>query len=268
MSFKVVIYGESHANTWLYYFYEGLKRHGVDAFRQPHGTFKGAELVVSWGHRRHDIIKRQKKDGNDYLVMERGYFGDRFNWTSLGFNGLNGMAEFHNENSPPDRWRPHAHLMKPWKHGGEYVLLLGQVAGDASLDGTDINRWCEETATRLKWILQKAVVFRPHPLSRQTNGIDGVRTINGSLKDALSGAFLAVTFNSNSGVDAVLAGVPTVACDRGSMAWPVTKHTVDMEDMITRPDREQWAHNLAYCQWKPAEISNGSAWEHLKQRYE
>jgi hypothetical protein len=69
-----------------------------------------------------------------------------------------------------------------------------------------------------------------------------------------------VTFNSNSAVDAVLAGVPAYVEDEGGMAFDVASHTVGE---IHRPDRAQWAHDLAYCQWTVDEMASGATWEHL-----
>ena len=269
-SFKIVIYGAAKRGmwAWLHSFSDGLKRHGMKPVMQHAGKFQGADLAVFWAHRKKEIIERQKKDGNDYMVMERGYFGDRTEWTSIGFNGLNGIAEFYNKDMPPDRWAPHADLMHPWQKDGDYCLIMGQVAGDASIEHVNISEWYNETAIRLKWILERPIKFRPHPLSRQICDVPGAKLLTVSLADALAGACVAVTYNSNSGVDAVLAGVPTVACDKGSMAWPVSRHDISMKNIITYPDRTQWAQNLAYCQWTADEIRDGSAWEHLKQRYE
>jgi len=77
----------------------------------------------------------------------------------------------------------------------------------------------------------------------------------------LEAARYAVTFNSNSGVDAALAGVPVVAMDEGSMAWQVAGHRIGE---IVFPDREKWAHDLAFAQWDVEEITSGEAWEHLR----
>ena len=266
MSLDVVTYGGAHASTWLQAFREGLARHGIKAKRLLNGTCPLADLVVFWGHRRKEIINAQCLNGYDYLTMERGYFGDRMGtWTSCGFNGLNGRAEFHNDCSPPDRWRPHAKRMRSWRTmPGKYILIMGQVAGDASIQDVDIEQWYRVVYEQAREVFDLPVYFRPHPLSRQMSTI-GMNLLNGDLDTALDDAHLVITYNSNSGVDAALAGVPVVAFDRGSMTWDIATH--EIEPATFMPDRTVWAQNLAYCQWTMDEIRRGIAWDHLRQRY-
>jgi hypothetical protein len=72
-----------------------------------------------------------------------------------------------------------------------------------------------------------------------------------------------VTFNSNSGVEAALAGVPVFAFDEGSMVWEIANKTFDAIDNPQRPDRTQWLADLSYAQWTPREMREGKAWRHL-----
>jgi hypothetical protein len=76
----------------------------------------------------------------------------------------------------------------------------------------------------------------------------------GTLAEDLARAAVCVTWNSNAGVEAVLAGVPTVSMCKGSMAYDVTGHVIG--DMLRLP-REDWAARLAWCQWLPEEIATG-----------
>jgi len=269
MALSIILYPNSmyqHHRNFAARFKEGLGRHGIDAAIRNNRDYVPSDLAVFWGHRLNSAIQGQKKCGGDYLVMERGYCGDRIIWTSLGFNGLNGRAEFHNAGSPPDRWLVHAHLMQPWRAPGDYVLVMGQVAGDASIHGVDIRGWYADAITAAEKVFDLPIYFRPHPLARQQPPELGVKLLTGELSDALGRAQCAVTFNSNSGVDAILAGVPVIAVDKGAMVWPLARHHITAE--LVRPDRSQWAFDLAYCQWTPDEIKRGIAWDHLKQRYD
>lgn len=86
--------------------------------------------------------------------------------------------------------------------------------------------------------------------------------MNGSLQEALDAAALVATFNSNSGVDAVLAGVPTYAADPGSMVYELS--TIYFRSTPIVADRDEWCAKMAYTQWLPEEIESGQAWEALR----
>src|SRR5690606_36071953 len=117
---------------------EGLKRHGIKPSMLQLGNPKPCDLAVCWGVRK----KPEIASGRRALILERGYVGDRLGrWTSLGFDGLNGRADFRNAGMDSTRWdKLLAEHMEPWfDGGGDYVLVLGQVAGDAALQGVNID---------------------------------------------------------------------------------------------------------------------------------
>lgn len=203
--------------------------------------------------------------------MERGYIGDRFAWTSLALNGLNGLATW--PTCAPiqqllDRFeRYHAALYRPWRGGtGKYILIIGQVPGDASLRGRNLygaGNWYEQQAcTAQQYGLP--VFFRPHPLAARRGGAGQIHTVPslpGGLSEALRDAALVVTFNSNTGVDSLLAGVPTVVMDPGGMGYDVALPTLPTTLDVPEPDagRYGWACRLAGRQWSMQEISSGVA---------
>lgn len=238
---------------------EGLTQLGVPCQLMMNSLQMRVRMAACWGWRMGRMIRGQ---GADVLVMERGYLGDRFSWTSLGWNGLNGYADF--GNVPQDGGKRfekyHGHLMKPWKTDGDYVLVIGQVPGDASLKGQNMLPWYCKTAVQAGRNFNLPVVFRPHPMAMRKGlrmNIPSVRLHTGELSHALERAAVCVTFNSNTAVDAVLAGVPTVALDRGTMAYSICSH--DLGQPLVRPDRWRWASELAWKQWSIDEIRSGDA---------
>lgn len=233
---------------------DGLRSIGIEPVMSLGGAPKKKHVAV-WGWRQGKILRQR---GHEVLVMERGYLGDRFKWTSLGWNGLNGHATF--PEAPDDCSRFDAHFsMKPWKQGGDYVLILGQVPGDASLQGRDLMPLYTEWAKEAAQAYGLPVHFRMHPKAAEKGYRQkpaGTVESTGTLDEALAGARTAICFNSNSAVDAVLAGVPTVTMDRGSMAWEVTGHQIGS---LMKPDRRAWASRLAWRQWSLDEIASGEA---------
>lgn len=239
---------------------KGLSTLGVKA-NLSHSNKSKTEFVACWGWR---IGKQLRDQGHQVLVMERGYLGDRFGWTSLAWNGLNGFGEFP-EYADDNGARFHANFkMQPWREAeGEYVLIMGQVPGDASLRGRNLVPWYEGVATLAADAYKAPVRFRAHPVAEQRGLTQSPRHCTksfGSLEEAVQNAKVVITYNSNSAVDSVIAGVPTVAMDEGSMAWGVTSHTIGGAEM---PDREKWANNLAWKQWRMCEIESGFALKKL-----
>lgn len=242
--------------------FEGFKRHGLQPRMLEVGRPEPCDLAVCWGVRKAGEIA----SGRRAMILERGYVGDRYGkWTSVGFDGLNGRADFRNAGKDSTRWDANlAEHMEAWFEPGtgEYVLVMGQVPGDAALGSTNIDRWAVQIMRQLQ-SRRIPARFRPHPLAgSKSSALASLPHSTGDLAAALERAMWVVTFNSNSGVDAVLQGVPAVAMDPGAMAWPVTGRVP--WEAPPMPDRTRWAAELAWCQWTLEEIRRGDAWDHLR----
>ncbi len=214
-----------------------------------------ADLLVIWGIRRADAIARQKAAGGEVIVLERSYIGDRFEQTSVSFGGnLNGRAKFVGPFEDGSRFEnSFGHLMRPWQRRDGYALIIGQVPGDQSIKHINIDEWYRQTAKALRNYGWPQVRFRQHPKAGRA-GHHAITPIHGTLDEAMAGAGLIVTFNSNTAVEAALFGRPVIAMDEGSMAWDVAGHQVTQ---IVTPDRTAWAHRLAWCQWTREEFASG-----------
>jgi hypothetical protein len=210
-----------------------------------------ADIGIAWGWKHPDVLKCKK----DVLVLERGYIGDRHQWTSVGFNGINRMGDFIKRDMPGDRWNRHFGEMAEWgnKEDG-YFLITGQNLKDANTSGIRL----KEEYTKLYNICskQRPTLFRPHPGRMGVGAIpDNATVTQGDYMEELKGAYCVVSFSSNSMVDAILAGIPVVSLDKRSMVYDITGHTIDD---IRRPERLQWAYNIMYRQWLLEEIVDGS----------
>lgn len=261
MKRAIVIANEraEHQQSFGGAFAKGLERHGwsVSVRTEP----AKCDLLVIWGARRSDRVRQQLGDGGDICVLERGYVGDRFAWTSVSFGGgLNGRGVFRGPFTDGSRWETHfAQLMLPWrKPSGGYALIMEQVPGDTAVMNVDLPRFYADA--RVAFEPKMPVRVRPHPNVNPRHGEVAMGAARASLAQDLAGARVAVTWNSNAAVDAVLAGVPTIAMDRGSMAWDVTGHQLAIPPM---PDRTAWAHALAWKQWTRDELESGVCWEHV-----
>jgi len=250
-------------------FQKGLQKHGINALITVSENPITCDLAVMWGITHFPrVIQQQKQNNKNYLVWEAGYILDRDKWKSLGYNGLNGYANFCNKNSPPDRWEQYfSHLIKPWKESGDYILLTGQVNGDASLRPVHGQVDYQGIVDNLKEYTTLPIHYRKHPHPSKPTAPCPKNAIpsRGTLEEALSGAKCVVTFNSNTCVDAILNGVPCIVLDRGAMAWDVCGHSLSQVNDPPKPSRQQWCYDMAYTQWTMEEIESGETWEHLKK---
>lgn len=261
---------QSHSHKWEQAFKEGLKFHGINAVFQTMGDRpRDLDLAVLWGVHNKTITDHFAHFFTDYLVLERGYIGNRTEYTSCGFNGLNGKADILNPPLNGDRYKLFQDFIKPVrKTKGEYIVIMGQLSNDASVKHIGFNNWLQKTYDSIKEITDIPVVYRPHPLDKDPFIPEGLDCILGKLDKVLNWAHCVVTLNSNSGVDSVLAGIPTVSMDVGSMVYGITNHNIEsiIEPMFY--NRDEWLKEISYRQWSLEEITNGTAWDFLRGFYE
>lgn len=260
----VVRPGLQHQANFALLVAKGLCRYGVQTRIVSSDQPITADVTACWGWRQGSMLARR---GKRVLVMERGYIGDRFKWTSLGWDGLNGHARWPQIEDGGERFRKHfADLMLPERESGVagYALVLGQVPGDMSIQNVDLDGFYRMAANRMATRFGAQVCFRPHPVhvkrgQRPGAFLHGMVVTEGTLEDDLAGAACAVAWNSNALTDAVLAGVPVIAMNEGAMVWPIAGHGLD--DQPSLQGREAWAHRVAWSQWSNEEIASGEAWE-------
>ena len=234
----------------------GMAQHGIETRLKPAPAYPRTtdDFVVTWG----DKILAQVS-GVPHLILECGYINgtgrsyteNRLRFISASWNQRHGLSAWTwGQNINGERWQALGIELQPWKQAGEYVLLLEQHCGDLAAPDVDefrqeINREC----ARREWPLS----VRPHPSYHHNE-----RTLAEDLADAS----LAITWCSTAAVEAVIAGVPTYTLGPGSIAAPVTSHS--LSDAPYLGDRIAWANRLAYRQWAMAELADGSAWPHIQ----
>lgn len=233
------------------------------------GIMPGASTVKAQLFRRH---------AGPWIIVERGFVRREDYW-SVGIGGINGRADFAVPADCDGRRAEALHAAPAeigWERDG-YLLVAGQVPWDVSVQDTDHVAWCRETVDRVKR-LGFEVRFRPHPLARGTDYDVAAVQDTRALAETLGGARAVVTWSSTLGVDALLAGVPVIAMNRGSMAWPIaahslkalvglrfppTAHWLQALDELRLPDTAHWFARLAHCQWSVEEMRAGLPWRQL-----
>lgn len=211
------------------------------------------------------VIEHYLSLGDRRLLVVESAFQRRGEYYQIGWNGFAGNADFMSENSPPDRWTNLNIPVKPWKTGSQgKCIVVGQLPRDTQVQHTEHTRWCRRMLEKAQHHYgSKNVVFRPHPKCDDPKiyKIHPRHISTGNLEQALDDARCVVTFNSTTCVDAILAGVPVVTMNRGSMAWNMSTHRID--EPLIYPDRGPWLNAIGYSQWTLAEMKNGLPWKHL-----
>ena len=204
------------------------------------------------------------------VILERGFVRREEYW-SAGIGDINGLAEFNTPefNQPwpgylDSRWEKLDVDLCPWVDNPvERVLVCGQVPWDVSVQDVNHLGWC---ILRVSECLNAGleVRFAPHPYARKAGVVYGVPQESSrqvTLAEGLEWADAVVTYNSNSGVDAIIAGVPVVAEDERSMVYYVSSRSLDK---LVRPNRIAWAEEIAYKQWTIDEFRQGLPWYQLR----
>lgn len=253
-----------HHKEWLGHFADGLSKHGVeyDITGDIH-TPSIADVFVFWSMRHVTLIDYCQRNGIPFICLERGYI-DRMRFTSVNVNGLNGRSELdlkEFENNCARRSK-HDWLIKPRYHKGHEVIVMGQVPGDASLEGRDVHLWALKALRHFE-SCGYAPVFKPHPLDKQYPGgneFQGYPIFHGDMEAALDKAQMIITYSSNAGVDAWLNGVPAISESPVSMIykWQTA------EGLCL--GLNHWLNDLSFRQYNAEEMQKGEAWEILKDR--
>lgn len=258
--------------TALKAFAEGVEACGDEVFLSPVEKYQPCDVAAVFGIYKKQvpasiprgrIIQTHMEAGKRVVIIDSGYVR-RDRYFMVGFDGLNGRADFRNRGMYPDRWDKLGVDLKPWRETGEHIVLCGQIPWDASVQHTDHLGWCRQTAAALEKLTKRRVVFRPHPLAGSVQYNVRAETSTRTLAEDLENAWAVVTFNSNAGVDAAIAGIPVFVADVGAMALPVANTILDAVGRPKTPERAEWAASLAYAQWEISELKSGGCWKHLR----
>ena len=188
---------------------------------------------------------------------------------------MNGLGDFKNENSKPDRFNNLNLKIKPWRKWKPYshVLIVGQNLYDASLFSIDFQIWVYNTIKHLMKHTKRKIIIRDHPENKDLlkeyckikfRRFKQVEYSNkGTISDDLKNAHCTVSYTSGSSIDSILAGVPVITCSEYNFLWPISSHTLEDVENPRIADREQLLYNLGYAQWSVQEIKDGKPWGHL-----
>ena len=211
---------------------------------------------------------------NEFRVGVNGFLWDDAKWGFEHIEDDRSKKVFERNGYDPD---------VPWKQDGEYILLCMQKVGDASLRDADVFEWTENTVNDIRKHTDRKIIIRPHPLYRKSSlhntlkekvlnvpnthwqETDLLKDGFVSIQEQLQKAWCTVTYTSGSGIDAVINGIPNIACDTGSMVYDVSSKDIAEVENPYRGEKKEWTNRIAHCQWNIDEFESGECWKHVSK---
>jgi hypothetical protein len=238
-----------------------------------------------------------KNCGKPFIVSESEPFREHRGWLRFGWNSYRwNDADWNNDNVGPERWNRFEAATNikftDWHSPGDHILIMGQKEGDSSLTKIyqqgyeSIYNWIADQIIEIRKHSDRKIVVRPHPrnldrgmkLTMQILEKLNIKNVTMSesctrggsqggegLDADLAQAHCVVTYNSLSGVEAAVKGIPVFALDGGSMVHPIAHHNLSQIEKINYDiDLQNWKNKIAYSMWNKQDVQSGDCWQHLK----
>lgn len=164
--------------------------------------------------------------------------------------------------------------VKPWRtptRKGHIVFAGSSQKYHTFYDLSEPTRFAKQLIRAVREAGSKReIVYRPKPSWKDAVPLADSRfsTRPRTIEDELVGAHCLITHGSNACFEAILNGVPCIIVGE-AVAKPISDTELGSIETISIPSdevRNQWLHNLAYCQWKASEFFSGEAWQHIRPR--
>lgn len=253
---KIVIHASPHIEwqgRYAQHTATGLKQHGINASITPASTRQNCDVAILMGPNAWQQIERVNQP---YIMFNRKFVGNNPKTVhencAISWNGFNGYGTFCVEQVDPKRLERYVNPeteITAWHKDGKYLLLCEQ-------SNTGRSRRYQSLQQFYSYVNDNALMpvkFRKKPIGEEA--IDAYR-----IQNELKGAKAIVHLNSTISIDALMAGVPVIALDKGDPAYGVAGHSLNE---IRYVDRLPFFQYLAHCQWSEEEIRSGEFWHHI-----
>lgn len=246
----------------------GAEPMNSDDFDYYYDVFKDQRTLVLRGILKHKIMQQCLKDGRTFWYMDSGYLGNvksptnpmgNKTWHRLVRNDLQHDAVVPRR---ADRFERLGIRLQDRRHGSR-IIVAAPDDKPCRYYGIDRQQWITDTVAELKRHTDRPILVR----ERAPRRIDRVET------DPLSvvlqqDVHALVTFNSNAGVEAILAGVPAFVLAPTHAAAPVGNRDLSrINEPLWAPadQRYEWLCHLAYCQYSVKELRDGTAYRMINE---
>ena len=230
-------------------FEAGLEAAGCSVSRQPKPG-PGALLLI-WNRYgvNDDLATQYEKAGGQVLVAENGYFA-RHGEAPTEYAISKG--QHHHGGALVPEISPIKGL-KPWRKEGDHILICAQRGFWSKVMGCD--GWADRITTELRQRTKRPIRLRAHP---------GNHAPKVPLIEDLADCHAVVLWSSNSGIEALMQGVPVFY---GAPRWIAEKAALplaaaDLEQPFMG-DRTAGLSHAAANQYSVDEIASGEPFRRL-----
>ncbi len=223
-----------------------------------------AQNSMFWGfvNNNLDMVRKLETRKHNFWFADTPYFG-RFDNNNLKPNNhywrvcKNRIHAKFYKDCKSDRFEKFNIDIKAPKLKGEHILVCPSSAGIHNY--LDQVNWTNDTIEFLKRYTDRPIRLRHKPRGRGTSGPSEAKV---PLAEDLKDAWACVTSCSISAVEAVCMGVPVFSHEKSFASAMGNLHLEDIEQPFFA-DPEPWLYSLAYQQFTPEELGNGTAIEIL-----
>lgn len=221
------------------------------------GVEPGDALVI-WNRYAHyeQMADAFEKRGGRVVVAENGYLGKDYGGCqhyALAVRHHNGGGTWPSDGG--ERWRAMNIELQPWRERGHHVLVCAS-RGIGPKHYAQHPDWPKDVAKRLKAVTERTVRIRPHP---------GGQPPLVPLEKDLEGCWAMVTWASNAGTHALIAGIPVIYEGPHWILSGAGGRDITRIEDPELPDRVPAFQRLACAQWKVEEIASGEPFKRLLQ---
>lgn len=255
----------------------------VDTIVKPFADHVGAEFVDGWKNlhkypitapvifrsmtqRKTVAVCQEQK--RPYYYIDTGYIGNmqkRKDWHRIVPNGMQHSKI--NWDMPADRFNNIA-TTKPylefpgWKKNGRNILVVTPSEKPCKFYGINRDKWVQDTIEQIKQHTDRPIIVRDKTIRRDRVG-------SGSIYHQLDEdkIYAVVTYNSIAATEAIGYGVPCFTLAPNAADYFCEKDLNKIESpKYSDPMRvHKWQHWIAYCQYLPREMANGTALRIIKE---
>lgn len=210
------------------------------------------------------VIHKAIEDGRDFYYIDTGYFGNdkTKHYHRITKNALQFNLPLWKE-CPADRFMKTGTEIRR-STPGKNILLCPPSQKALTYWNVDLQEWLENTTEEIKKYTDRPIVIREKQKRH-------VRTNEDTIEMALSrDVHCLVTYNSIAAVEALILGKPVFVMGPNA-AEPLANTDLSKIEKPVMPAVEmvrKLCCNLAYGQFTPGEMIDGTAWSILQEFYD